>query len=467
MSVLKTQISTAIAEASSDESVAKRFLELWPVVEKILEAFARATKLPILVYLNNHHIYHTSGGTMPEFCRLMLGDDTTRQLCIQDGLRRAKGEEPEVSEGLQLCHAGLINGRRTVDVSPLGTLVLLFGSRAYDKEDGHVRRRKVLGSLPENAASKNLVAAAEQLPSGAIGREGRSLIDSIALMLQTLFRVSLEFYWSSVNMAHELSQIWLPAGLAVQELREDLMEVAWLLKKESSAELQTAPTKHEPTIMLQEAIDDIDPVFAECQLSSFVVRNFLSHVSEIRYKEALGGKFQRIEIDSLLREMVALHERAAACKGIAIEIEEPLGLPPVRGIDSELRRALHNLLSNALKYSYHSTPRARRTIRVWSKVPYDPGFRSRRFSIVIQNYGLGVEEHELREIMKPGTRGRQAHAEVPIGSGVGLSEVSKIASLHHGAFKFRSQEMHRSAEGVPTFLTEAELILPYYNQGSR
>ena len=152
--------------------------------------------------------------------------------------------------------------------------------------------------------------------------------------------------------------------------------------------------------------------------------------------------------------------RSASGKGITIVCAEAPDKLWVRGVQAELSRAIHNVLSNAVKYSYHSTDYRHREIRMWWKVPYDPGFRAQRFSLTIQSYGLGVTQEEMKQIGKPGFRGKQAIAEMPIGSGIGLSEVKKIMALHAGEMKFRSQELHRGS-GEPTYLTEVELILPY------
>jgi len=136
-------------------------------------------------------------------------------------------------------------------------------------------------------------------------------------------------------------------------------------------------------------------------------------------------------------------------------------LPRVMGAEMEIQRLFHNILNNAIKYSYHSIPTARRTIRVWSKVPYDPGFHQQRFSIVFENYGLGLAKEEQGDVFRAGFRGKQAVAEVPIGAGIGLSEAHKIMKVHLGEIKFNSKELFEDGSGEPTYKTSVELIFPY------
>ncbi len=271
---------------------------------------------------------------------------------------------------------------------------------------------------------------------------------AISSILHSLFQVTLGFRWVTINMAHELSAMWLASGLATNELLEELAVL--------SAQ-DNAPDS------LVEISALVAPVFADARLGLYVCRNFLSHVSETRYAQAVEVKFAPVDLNALVEDVVGLHRRTAAGKRVKIRIEEPLRLPAIRGVAEELRRALHNVLSNAVKYSYHSGDGRTREIRVWSKVPFDPGFRAARFAVMFQNYGLGLTPEELRSVGKPGFRGKQAVAEIPIGSGIGLSEVKKIMALHGGELKVRSRQAHQR-ETEPD-LTEVSLIFPSSHRG--
>ena len=159
--------------------------------------------------------------------------------------------------------------------------------------------------------------------------------------------------------------------------------------------------------------------------------------------------------------MVDLYRKNAIRKQITIDTSGVSNLPVVRGSAMEIRRLFHNILNNAVKYSYHSVPTAHRVVRVKSKIPYDPGFRQRRFAIAFENYGLGVTDAERANIFKPGFRGQQAIAEVPIGAGIGLSEAAKIMKAHRGQIRLYSKKLHESEPGDRTYLTTVEVIFPY------
>ena len=387
----------------------------------------------------------------------MLSRRDTRRLCLDDGIRRVNGAEPATRKGHQLCHAGLLNGRKQIRIPPLGEMTLLYGSRGHSSKDAVARRSGLIASLKNSEQQTELEQLTRGFSTGTIDEDSRRLIEAISLTLGALFKLALEFHWVSVNMAHELSTIWLNAGLALRDLEEDLQDLSSSAKEECP----------EIEKRLAETVRDIDPLFAECQLGSYVCRNFLSHVSESRYKSAVRGRRSMVRIEPLLLELTSLHRRVAAEKGVVFEILEPLDLPYVLGIESEIRRLLHNILSNSVKYSYHSTGQTSRSIKIWSKVPFDPGFRAKRFSLVVQNYGLGVMEDETHLVTQAGYRGKQAVEEIPIGSGIGLSEVKKILAFHGGELKFRSQELHRGVDDKPTYLTEVEMILPYASERGR
>jgi signal transduction histidine kinase len=204
------------------------------------------------------------------------------------------------------------------------------------------------------------------------------------------------------------------------------------------------------------AIRTFSVLLTEAQLGIYVLRNFLSHAGSSVFPEEEKPRFQPLDLAEIVEYMVRLHERVLPSKQLTIETQGLDRLPRIFGDGDEIRRLLYNVLSNAFKYSYHSVPSAHRTIRVFSKVPYDPGFRERRFALVVENYGLGVTDEERKKVFEPGFRGDRARREVPIGSGIGLSEVKKIMRLHRGHVRLRSRLVHPD-----TYLTAVELVFPF------
>jgi signal transduction histidine kinase len=109
-------------------------------------------------------------------------------------------------------------------------------------------------------------------------------------------------------------------------------------------------------------------------------------------------------------------------KGIEVEKDVDRDLPLVLADPSALRRAVQNLVENAVKYGGKAGwigVRAR-------QAPSGP------VEITVADRGPGIRREELPHLFKPFFRGRDAAAGGVPGSGLGLSLVRHIAEAHGG-----------------------------------
>jgi signal transduction histidine kinase len=109
-------------------------------------------------------------------------------------------------------------------------------------------------------------------------------------------------------------------------------------------------------------------------------------------------------------------------KGIEVEKDVDRDLPLVLADPSALRRAIQNLVENAVKYGGKARwigVRARQS-------PSGP------VEITVADRGPGIRREELPHLFKPFFRGRDAAAGSVPGSGLGLSLVRHIAEAHGG-----------------------------------
>lgn len=445
----KSDIAKAVDTSVKDAAVARHFLVVWPVIEAILQAFSKANDLPIFAYLNGHLIYHSPLEAMPQFCSLLLDSQDAGARCVDDGKRRATKLEPEITEGVQLCHAGLVNGRREIDTG-VGQMVILYGGKRSTDSEAVLRRSKFIEAVsersPELAEKLEEADAAKENKASSIDINDVALMDAISVIIQRLLNATVGFRTQTINMAHELSLMMVGMGLLMDEMN-------YILGK--FKEPSTTNT------LLEDLLDTQSLIYTQCRLGLYIVRNFLSHASETRYNEVVRASFERLDLRAVLVEMIDLHRLYAAQKGVTFDTTGLHDLPMIYGSDMELRRLFYNILNNAIKYSYHSIPNVQRTIKIRTKTPYDPGFKRRRFAITIENYGFGLTKEELPHIFKAGVRGQRAVAEVPIGSGIGLSEALKIIKAHKGDIRLASKELYKDGQDVWTYLTTVDLIFPY------
>jgi signal transduction histidine kinase len=144
------------------------------------------------------------------------------------------------------------------------------------------------------------------------------------------------------------------------------------------------------------------------------------------------------DIGAVVPQAVAEFQEEHAAAGFRItvvELQSALILADVEG----LRRALRNLLENAVKYSGES-----RDVRV--AVRSD----DRHASITVGDAGMGISQQDLRRIFQKFERGAEAKASSIAGTGLGLALVSSIMRAHGGTVHVEST-LHRGSTFTLTF----------------
>jgi signal transduction histidine kinase len=128
-------------------------------------------------------------------------------------------------------------------------------------------------------------------------------------------------------------------------------------------------------------------------------------------------------------------------------IEE--NLPPVRGDGAALKRAMQNLISNAIKYDGESR---------WARI--SAHLRATRqgneVRIAVEDRGLGISSDDTAHIFEPFYRGQVAVSGQIKGSGVGLSLVKQIVEAHGGRITVKSTPGEGSVFTVDLPIAEDE-----------
>jgi signal transduction histidine kinase len=118
--------------------------------------------------------------------------------------------------------------------------------------------------------------------------------------------------------------------------------------------------------------------------------------------------------------------------GFQIAAQIPPDLPPVLADAAALRQALHNLLSNAMKYGGED-----RWIGLRARTA--AGERGTEVRITVSDRGRGIAPADLPHIFEPFYRGREVVAAQIHGNGLGLSLVKRILAAHHGSVSVASE----------------------------
>jgi PAS domain S-box-containing protein len=146
-------------------------------------------------------------------------------------------------------------------------------------------------------------------------------------------------------------------------------------------------------------------------------------------------RMEPVELNSLVAEVGAASKAEFEDKGIELIVLAPSAPITVEVDGTRLQQVLHNLLSNALRY----TPRGG---RVWIKNTVEPTHAVIR----VQDTGVGLDAGSLPYIFDLFTRGPEAATLAPAGLGIGLSVVKQIVEQHGGALDVRSDGVGQGAE---------------------
>jgi signal transduction histidine kinase len=132
-----------------------------------------------------------------------------------------------------------------------------------------------------------------------------------------------------------------------------------------------------------------------------------------------------IDVGELIRDVVASASSMPDAGNVEFAVEIPDDLPAVAGDEGALRRALQNLIGNAVKYG-----RDGRWIGVTVRRTLARG--GDEVQVSVSDRGRGIDADDLAHIFEPFYRGRYAIERQIHGNGLGLSLVKRIAEAHGG-----------------------------------
>jgi signal transduction histidine kinase len=184
-----------------------------------------------------------------------------------------------------------------------------------------------------------------------------------------------------------------------------------------------------------------EPVYREAlertiEEADGLIKTFNALLSIARLEAGAGGENREtLDVAALADELAELYEPAAEERGLALMAsnDEPI---LVRADRQLLGQAIANLLDNAIKYG---APReeapvagAKPEIAIAARVAGDMA------EIVVADHGPGVPAQERERVLGRFVRLEASRSEP--GSGLGLSLVAAVASLHGGTLKLEDNE---------------------------
>jgi signal transduction histidine kinase len=152
------------------------------------------------------------------------------------------------------------------------------------------------------------------------------------------------------------------------------------------------------------------------------------------FMRGLGGHEARAAVDANALLLALQADQQAMGRNVVIEGQ---ALLPFVGVPSLLRRALGNLIDNAVLYGGGATVRVEDT--------------AGQLTLHVLDTGPGLPEADLERVFEPFFRLEASRNRATGGTGLGLGIVRSIARLHGGDISLRN----RAAGGL-----DAALVLP-------
>ncbi len=173
------------------------------------------------------------------------------------------------------------------------------------------------------------------------------------------------------------------------------------------------------------------------------IKNIVERLRQFyKKREEIENELEWVDLNEVVREVIELTEakwkKTPVEKGINIEVECALSpdIKKVRGVKSEIREALVNLIFNAVD-----------ALTEGGKITIATQMDKEAVKLIVKDNGIGMDKETLDHCLEPffTTKGKK-------GTGLGLSIVYGIMNRHGGKIKILSE---------PGKGTEVILIFPY------
>lgn len=139
-----------------------------------------------------------------------------------------------------------------------------------------------------------------------------------------------------------------------------------------------------------------------------------------RIEAGIGIEMAPCEVGHLVRTVVAELRGQAEAKNLKLQLELPSTLPPIVGDGALIKRAVANLVDNAIKY----TPQGSITVRVREKDSY--------LVVSVSDTGIGIAPADQMRLFEKFYRIKRRDTLRIKGTGLGLAIVKSIAERHNG-----------------------------------
>lgn len=160
-------------------------------------------------------------------------------------------------------------------------------------------------------------------------------------------------------------------------------------------------------------------------------RRLTDMVEEVLEFAGLSGNrrplaLRPVDVHWLAQDVIAANAQTLGAAGVQAEVTSTSDLPLVTADEEALRRALNNLVGNAVKYAAEGQ---------WVGIQVSRHQTDGRDEVWVEvsDRGPGIATADLPHLFEPFYRGREVVERQIHGNGLGLSLVARIAEAHRGS----------------------------------
>ena len=193
---------------------------------------------------------------------------------------------------------------------------------------------------------------------------------------------------------------------------------------------------------LKAILDDIYPL-EKAEISNIydetlILNRLINDLRELAQAEAgqLSLNLQTADLGAVLQDTVDLFQELASEKNIALKLSGETNLPPVLIDPDRTQQVVHNLLSNALRY----TPQVGQievTVKQQAKLQYQAN--PTHIQVKVTDTGSGIAAQDLPHVFDRFWRSNQAQTQEHRGSGLGLAIARQIVQAQGGHIGVESE----------------------------
>ena len=402
-------------------------------IESSLNLIQDLTGLSVILYLEKLGFF-VSAGCLTSFCKEICKNVDIESCCK---LNPKDLTEPE------MCKAGL-----------------WFRNISFEFEDGSLGYVSIGHVRVEGRENESKIRLLEYCQSCSASPEESSLIQNefrkiievneealynpIISKLNCFEKFSKNIYSLVGKQNRKIAKLESITARTIHQLRTPIQAMlgeAWYISKKVD----------DP-----ELVKSLRIVMNELKKLSLVSENLMSlYLDNLDSMKNNNIIWTDLDIISEVNQSIALFQREAKHKGLTI-------CPPkvndtkkkIKASKSHIQLLFHNLIQNAVKYSYvgvEDTARGQIEIILTSN--------EEGYFIEIKNYGAGILEEEIEKIFEEGYRGKLAIDISRSGSGIGLAVAKRIADLHNGCIAVSSNRLNQSNKNL--FINVFTVFLPF------